>query len=75
MVDGPEYALVRKSDILLVLRAADDMRPYSSAEWRARQRLEGSVRVEGTEIVPRTCMLIGANGENSDDCTTHEHED
>ncbi len=26
-------------------------------------------------VAPRTCILIGADGENADDCTTHEHED
>lgn len=28
-----------------------------------------------TETEPRTCILTGAEGENPDDCTTHDHEE
>jgi hypothetical protein len=26
-------------------------------------------------MTPETCILTGADGENPDDCTTHEHEE
>lgn len=28
-----------------------------------------------TDTLPPTCILTGADGENPDDCTTHDHED
>ena len=31
--------------------------------------------LEPLEIVPAICILTGEEGENPDDCTTHEHED
>lgn len=30
---------------------------------------------EFAEDSPRVCILTGEDGENADDCTTHEHED
>ena len=28
-----------------------------------------------TGAYPRTCILTGAEGENPEDCTTHDHEE